>query len=150
MNRGQETPSRPSREQYVSELTEKLGEWDQKVNQITNKANRGQMDSVLLDDLLQKQAAAHGWLNEVKEADDAMWEELKAQSSVASQDFQDVLERASERFKVPGPRTAMHESQRQEGGSGPPDTSAQEATGEERTSRQKPRTAEGTEASDSG
>lgn len=119
MERAATSPSGGSREQYVTELSQKLEEWDQKVEQITSKSNRGGIDGALLEDLLQKQAAAHESLNEVKEAETALWEELKAQASVASQDYQDVLERAAERFKVQGPRTATHPSQRQEGGSGP-------------------------------
>ena len=167
MERGQQNPSTPSREQYVIELSKKLDEWDLKVETITSKDKRSQMDSVLLDDLLQKQAAAHEWLNEVKESDNAMWEELKAQASVASQDYQDVLERAAERFKVDGPRTAAHASQRQEGGSGPQKGGAgtqttptggtasesvpqNEGEGSEDVSRRSSRESGGTETSDSG
>ena len=94
------------KEQYVSEVEEKMTEWDRRIEEIIEKAEESDKDSVLVKDLLAKQQEAKTRFEQLQGADDAQYEDLKGRVSVATQALQDVLVRTSEQFQLGNPRPA--------------------------------------------
>ena len=96
----------PDKQQYVSELENKMSEWDRRIEEIIRKSEETDKDSVLVKDLLAKQEAAKSRFEELRGADDQQYEDLKGRVSVATQALQDVLVRTSEEFQLGNPRPA--------------------------------------------
>jgi hypothetical protein len=92
------------KEQYVSEVREKMSEWDRRIEEIIEKADQDDKDSVLVEDLLEKQQEAKSRFEELEGADEAQYEDIKGRVSVATQALQDVLVRTSEEFQLGNPR----------------------------------------------
>lgn len=115
----------PDKQQYVSEVEEKMSDWDRRIEEILQKAEESDKDSVLVKDLLEKQQEAKTRFEELQTAGEGQYDDLKGRVSVATQALQDVLVRTSEQFQLGNPRPASgstragdeaHEASR--GGSG--------------------------------
>lgn len=93
-----------AKEQYIVEVDRKMKEWGSRTDQLRRESEAQRKESELLEDLLRKQEEAQDALEELRQSGADMWEELKATVALRTQDFQDTLVRASERFGAGYPR----------------------------------------------
>jgi len=89
---------------YQQKLNAKLDEWNADINKLKAKADSAEADVKLeyheqIENLKEKQTAAEQKLNELTQASDAAWEDLKAGTESAWNSLGNAVQNATARFK---------------------------------------------------
>lgn len=92
------------KEAYQQKMNAQLQEWQQKIDLLKSKADKAEAEQKIkyyeqVESLRAKQMAVHEKLEELRNASEGAWEDVKAGVELAWHDLEHAFERAVNKFK---------------------------------------------------